>query len=132
MSTLAEAKLASTRYDGEMCHWNFKKYMKIHIDQHAILAVLVERGYSGIDERSKVRHLMNGIKTRDLDPVKTQILLDAVLPNDLMNALTCSRTTLHRTPLFPKSRGYRLSKLVPRRKMRITLKLICPWKTATT
>ena len=50
-----------------------KKYMKVHIDEHAILAGLVEHGYSGIDERSKVSHLMQGIKTHDLDPVKTQI-----------------------------------------------------------
>ena len=70
MSTLAEAELASTTYDGEKCHWNFEKYVKIHIDQHMILACLVEHGYSGIDERSKVCHLMNGIKTRELDPVK--------------------------------------------------------------
>ena len=71
MSTLAEAKLASIMYDGVKHHWNFEKYVKIQVDQHAILAGLVEHGYSGIDKRSKVYHLMNGIKTRDLDPVKT-------------------------------------------------------------
>ena len=46
MSTLAETKLASTLYNGEKHHWSFEKYMKVHIDQHAILAVLVEHGYS--------------------------------------------------------------------------------------
>ena len=82
MSTLAEAKLASTTYDGEKHHWNFEKYVKIHIDQHMILACMVGHGYSGIDERSKVCHLMNGIKTRELDPVKMRILSDAMLCND--------------------------------------------------
>ena len=82
MSTLAEDKLASMMHDREKHHWNFEKYVKIHIDWHAILAGLVEHGYSSIDERSKVCHLMNGIKTRDLDPVKTQIWLDAMLHND--------------------------------------------------
>ena len=70
MSTLAEAKLASPSYNGEKCHWNFEKYVKVHIDQHMILAGLVEHGYTGIDKRSTVHHLMQGIKTHDLDPVK--------------------------------------------------------------
>ena len=70
MCTLTEAKLASMTYDREKCCWNFEKYVKIHIDQHMILTGLVEHGYSSIDKRSKVHHLMNGIKTRDLDPVK--------------------------------------------------------------
>ena len=67
MSTLAEANLSSMMYNGEKPCWNFEKYMKIHVDQHMILAGLVEHGYSGIDKRSKVCCLMNGIKTRDLD-----------------------------------------------------------------
>ena len=41
-----------------------------------------QHGYSGIDERSKVRHLTNGIKTKALDSVKTQILSSAALRND--------------------------------------------------
>ena len=69
MSTLAEAKLASTSYDGEKHHWNYEKYVKVHVDQHMILAGL-EHGYAGIDERSKAHHLMQGIKTHVLDPVK--------------------------------------------------------------
>ena len=54
----------------------------MHVDQHAILTGLVEHGYSGIDERSKLRHLMAGIKTKVLDPVKTQIMASATLRND--------------------------------------------------
>ena len=69
MSTLAEAKLLSMTYDGEKCHWNFEKYVKIHVDQHVILAGLIEHGYSGIDERSKVCHLMNGINVVQQYPV---------------------------------------------------------------
>ena len=54
----------------------------MHVDQHAILTGLVEHGYSGIDDRSKVRHLMVGISTKVLDPVKTQIMASATLRND--------------------------------------------------
>ena len=41
-----------------------------------------QHGYSGIDECSKVRHLTNGIKTKALDSVRTQILSSAALCND--------------------------------------------------
>ena len=79
MSSAAEKKLQTTTYHSEQRRWNFEKYVKTHVDQHAILEGLVEHGYAGIDERSKVRHLMNGIKNRDFDPVKTRILSDATL-----------------------------------------------------
>ena len=82
MSSRAEAKLKDTSYSGEKCRWNFIKYVKMHVDQHAILTGLVEHGYSGIDDRSKLRHLMAGIKTKVLDPVKTQIMASATLRND--------------------------------------------------
>ena len=71
MSSLAEDKLKDTSYSGEKCQWKFEKYVKTHVDQHAILTGLVEHGYSGIDDRSKVRHLTAGIKTKVLYPVKT-------------------------------------------------------------
>ena len=71
----AEAKLKDTSYSGEKRRWNLEKYIKTHVDQHAILTGLVEHGYSGIDDRSKVRHLMAIIKTKVMDPVKTQIIV---------------------------------------------------------
>ena len=71
MPSRAEAKLKDTSYSGEKRRWNFEKYVKMHIYQHDILTGLVEHRYSGINDRSKVRHLMAGIKTKVLDPVKT-------------------------------------------------------------
>ena len=59
-----------------------RKYDKTHVDQHAILTGFVEHGYSGIDDWSKVRHLMAFIKTKVLDPVKTRIMASATLRND--------------------------------------------------
>ena len=81
MATLAETKLQVTSYQGEKKNWNFEKYCRCHVNQHAILERLVEHGYSGIDERSKVRHLLEGIKFGGLDVVKTQILANAGLRN---------------------------------------------------
>ena len=82
MSSQAEKKLQSTTYTGEKRRWNFEKYVKVHVDQHAILDGLKPHGYAGIDERSKVRHLIAGIKTSNLEVVKTQILSNATLRND--------------------------------------------------
>jgi hypothetical protein len=73
LTTSAEKKLSTTSYNGER-NWNFEKYVTTHVSQHSILADLVQHGYSGIDARSKVRHFLDGIRTKDLDTVKTTIL----------------------------------------------------------
>ena len=82
MLSRAKDKLKDKSYSREKLRWNFKKYIKTHVDQHAILTGLVKHRYSGIDDRSKVRHLMDSIKTKVLDPVKTQIMASAALRND--------------------------------------------------
>ena len=81
MLSRVEAKLKDTSYSGEKRRWNFEKYVKRHVNQHTILTGLVNHVYSGIDDRSKVRHLMAGIKTKVLDPVKTQIMASSTLRN---------------------------------------------------
>lgn len=60
----------------------------MHVDQHSILEGLKEYGYAGIDQHSKVRLLIDGIKTKDLDPVKTRIMSDVSLRNDFAGCVT--------------------------------------------
>mmetsp|Transcript_2969 Transcript_2969/g.4279 ORF Transcript_2969/g.4279 Transcript_2969/m.4279 type:complete len:91 (+) Transcript_2969:516-788(+) len=79
----AENKLKTTYYSGEKRRFNFKDYVRVHAEQNLILKELVEHGYSGIDERSKVRLLMEGIHTKEYDAVKTQILSSAALRQPL-------------------------------------------------
>ncbi len=81
-SSAAENKLKTTTYSGEKKRWNFDKFVRIHLEQHAVLEGLTEHGYAGIDPRSKVRHLLSGIKTSDLDSVKTQIMASQELRGD--------------------------------------------------
>ena len=69
----AETKLKNSSYHGKRRHWHFEKYVCMHQDQHTILEGIVEYGYTGIDEQSKVRHLLDGIKTNELDTAKGQI-----------------------------------------------------------
>ena len=74
MATLAEQKLISTTYKEEGRRWDFEQYVTVHQEQHTILEGLVSHGYAGIDKRSKMCYLMNGIKTNVLDSIKAQIL----------------------------------------------------------
>ena len=71
MASTAERKLASTTYAGETKRWNFEKYVKVHMNQHQVIEGLVEHGHAGIDECSKTRWLLDGIKTQELDLIKT-------------------------------------------------------------
>lgn len=82
MSACVERKLIDTTYGGEKRRWNFKKYVRLHVEQHSILEELVQHGYSGIDEGSKVRYLVRGVKMQALDTVKTSILGNSALQND--------------------------------------------------
>jgi hypothetical protein len=43
---------------------------------------LKDYGYAGIDDSSKVRHLLKGIKTTELDVCKTQVMAIPSLPDD--------------------------------------------------
>ena len=79
MATMAEDKLKSTVFNGEQRRWDFEKYINVHKSQHSIMEGLVEHGYTGIDPCSKVRSLLDGIKTDKFDFVKTRIMSDANL-----------------------------------------------------
>ena len=78
-ATIAEGKLRDTTYNGEQRRWNFERYVRVHVDQHAILEGLTEYGYAGIDPRSKVRYLLDGVKTNEYQHVKVQIMADSNL-----------------------------------------------------
>ena len=70
MATMTEDRLKSTVYNGEQRGWEFKKYVNVHKSQHSTMEGLVEHGYTGrIDPCSKVRYLLDGIKTEKFDSV---------------------------------------------------------------
>ena len=88
MATEAETRLDKTIYTGEKKRWNFERYVRTHVEQHTILEGLTEFGYAGIDERSKVRRLVDGIKCTDLDSVKTRIMSDPALRQSFDQCVT--------------------------------------------
>jgi hypothetical protein len=56
--------------------------VRIHTEQHSVLNGLKDSGYAGIDNSFKVRHLLKGIKTTDLDVCKTQVMASPTLRGD--------------------------------------------------
>ena len=70
MASEAERLLVTTHYSGECKRFNFELYMKTKKDQHHILEGIKEHGNVGINPRSQVRHLIEGIKITQFDTVK--------------------------------------------------------------
>jgi hypothetical protein len=63
MASETETKLTSTLYNGEKKRFTWETYVRIHTEQHSVLNGLKDYGYAFIDDSSKVRHLLKGIKT---------------------------------------------------------------------
>ena len=83
MASGAETKLQNATYSKEGKRWNFESYVSTHKEQHQILQQLEEdHNYKGLDEGTKVRFLLAGIKTDKLDTIKAQILGDPTLQTD--------------------------------------------------
>ena len=101
MASQAEGTLMSARYQGEKKRWNFESYVRTHVDQHAILDRLKEHGYSGIDEQSKVRHLLAGIRTGSLDTIKANILGNPAYQCDFAKCVTLYKDFIHQMTPAP-------------------------------
>jgi hypothetical protein len=97
MATMAEQKLKDTVYNGEQRRWDFEKYVNVHKQQHSVMEGLVKHGYTGIDPRSKVRYLLDGIKTDKFDAVKTRIMSDERLQNDFDACVTLYQDYIRQT-----------------------------------
>ena len=97
MANLAEDKLKNTVYNGEKRRWDFEKYVNTHKQQHSVLEGLTEHGYVGIDPRSKVRYLLDGIKTNQFDAVKTRIMSEERLRSDFDSCVTLYQDYIRQT-----------------------------------
>jgi hypothetical protein len=74
MASAAETKLNGTLDNGEKKRFTWETYVQIHTEQHSVLNCLKDYEYVGIDDSSKVHHLLKGIKTTKLDVCKTQFM----------------------------------------------------------
>jgi hypothetical protein len=78
----AETKLTSTLYNGKKKRFTWEIYVRIHTEQHSVLNGLKYYGYAGIDDSSKVCHLLKGIKTSELDVCKAHVMASPSLRDD--------------------------------------------------
>ena len=88
MANKSEKILGTATYSGEKISWKFEKYATNQKEQNNILEGLVEHGYVGVDNETKVRYLMEGIKDTSLNAVKSQILASAYLHRDFPACVT--------------------------------------------
>jgi hypothetical protein len=61
--------------------------VRIHTEQHSVLNGLKDYGYAGIDDSSKFRHLLKGIKTSELDVCKAQVMASPSLRDDFADTV---------------------------------------------
>ena len=59
--------------------WNWDDSVAVHMDKHNIIEGLTVHGFTGIDSRSKVSYLYNGIKSSALAPMQAMILMSGEL-----------------------------------------------------
>jgi len=88
MATALEADLEGLSYTGETRRWNFEKYVNKHVEIYNTAEDLKSHGYAGMDDASRVRRLVNGIKTDKLDSVKTRIMSDAAISKNFDRSVT--------------------------------------------
>jgi hypothetical protein len=74
MAGTAEKALANLVYQGQSTRYGIEQHIINHKAAHVQLESLMDHGYIGIDERSRVRFLMDSIKTTKLDAPKAQIM----------------------------------------------------------
>jgi hypothetical protein len=82
MVSAAETKMTGTLYNGEKKRFTWETCVRIHTDKHSILNRFKDYGYAGIDDSSKVRHLLKGINTTEVDVCKTQVMTSPTVRDD--------------------------------------------------
>ena len=68
--------------------WNWGDFVSAHMCEYSIIKGLIFHGYTGIDNRTKVLYLCNGIKSSALAPVQAMILADTELHPDFTRCVT--------------------------------------------
>jgi hypothetical protein len=81
LCTHAEIKLTTNVNHGETKWFNWERYMRIHMEQHVVLKGMMEYGYAGIDECTKVWYLLPGIKTSALTPCTANLMATPDIQN---------------------------------------------------
>ena len=58
---------ANHRSRKKAAKWDWDRFVTLHKEQHTIMESLIDYGYSGMDNGTKVCHFLQGIKSTDLE-----------------------------------------------------------------
>ena len=86
-------KLQSLMYADKINYWNCERFVTAHKEQHTILEGLTNHGYNGLDDRTKVTRLVDGVKVHSLDTVKAMTLVNSYFSSTLTIVSPCIRTS---------------------------------------
>jgi hypothetical protein len=81
-ASASETERTGTLYNGEKKRFTWETYVRIHTEQHSVLHGLKDYGYAGIDDSSKVCHLLKVLKNTELDVCKLQVMASPSLRDD--------------------------------------------------
>ena len=95
MASEAERLLVATHYSGECKRFNFERCVKINKNQQHILEGIKEYRHAGIDPRSQVRPLIQGINITEFDTVKDQIMATDSLRTDYDGCVSLYKTLIY-------------------------------------
>jgi hypothetical protein len=87
MASADETKLTGTLYNGEKNRFAWETCVQIHTEQHSVLNGLKDYIYARTDDSSKVRHLLKGIKTTELDVCKKRVVASPTLRDDFASTV---------------------------------------------
>jgi hypothetical protein len=82
MASASDTRLTITLYNGEKKRFTWETYVRINTEQHSVLSGLKYYGYAGVDDLSKVHHLLKGINTTELDVCKKKVMSSPSLTDD--------------------------------------------------
>ena len=72
-----EMNLQNLTYKGEKKKWNFQRFVTDNKDKHTTLEGLNKHDYNGLDNRIKVKRLMDGVKVDSFNAVKEMIIANS-------------------------------------------------------
>jgi hypothetical protein len=102
IASTTEAQMNALRYTGERRRYNFEAYVKGHTDCHNIFKDIMKYGYSGMDEATKVRRLIDGIYYPPLDQCRAIVIATPALLIDFQAVVVLYKDYIIRAKLHMK------------------------------
>ncbi len=114
--TIHENILRNTTYHGEQKKMNFQKYSTRIYDSLQALNGMKADGYNGVDARSAVRFLTDGIKDTSLDATKNMIWADNNLRGDFTACVQLFQDFINQRSASDKGKSLNISEVDTKKK----------------